>query len=81
MSKLKKAVAALLVAVLGMVALVALVLTSATAPLAGVLNGPVDLSRILGWVFMPLAWLLGIEASDLPAAARILGYFLRGITA
>ena len=66
-------IAALLIAVLGVVALVDLALVGATAPLADVLNGPVDLSRILGWVFMPLAWLLGIEASDLPAAARILG--------
>jgi CNT family concentrative nucleoside transporter len=66
-------IAALLIAVLGVVALVDLALTTLTSPLAGVLDGPVDLSRILGWLFMPLAWLLGIEGADLPAAARILG--------
>ncbi len=66
-------IAALLIAVLGVVALVDLALTTLTLPLAGVLDGPVDLSRILGWLFMPLAWLLGIEGADLPAAARILG--------
>ena len=66
-------IAALLIAVLGVVALVDLALTTLTSPLASVLDGPVDLSRILGWLFMPLAWLLGIEGADLPAAARILG--------
>ncbi len=66
-------IAALLIAVLGVVALVDLALTTLTSPLAGAVDGPVDLSRILGWVFMPLAWLLGIEGADLPAAARILG--------
>ena len=66
-------IAALLIAVLGMVALVDLVLMTVTSPLAGVLDGPLDLSRILGWIFMPLAWLLGIEGADLPAAASILG--------
>ena len=66
-------IAALLIAVLGVVALVDLALTTVTLPLAGALDGPLDLSRILGWLFMPLAWLLGIEGADLQDAARILG--------
>ena len=66
-------IAALLIAVLGVVALVDLALTTVTTPLAGALDGPLDLSRILGWLFMPLAWLLGIEGADLQDAARILG--------
>ena len=32
-----------------------------------------DLRRILGWLFTPLAWLLGLAGSDLTAAGRILG--------
>ena len=66
-------IATLLIAVLGMVALIDLGLQAITAPMADALNGPVDLSRILGWLFMPLAWLLGIEALDLSAAAQVLG--------
>jgi CNT family concentrative nucleoside transporter len=56
-----------------MVALIDLGLAFLSAPLADVLGGPLDLSRILGWAFTPLAWLLGIEGADLPAASRILG--------
>ena len=66
-------IATLLIAVLGLVALVDIVLTALTSPLAGALDGPLDLTRILGWLFTPLAWLLGFEMHDLPAAARVLG--------
>ncbi len=66
-------IATLLIAVLGVVALIDLGLEAITEPMADALSGPVTLSRILGWLFMPLAWLLGIEASDLSAAAQVLG--------
>ena len=66
-------IATLLIAVLGLVALVDIVLTALTSPLAGALDGPLDLTRILGWLFTPLAWLLGFEMHDLPAATRVLG--------
>jgi CNT family concentrative nucleoside transporter len=71
--KMAAGIATLLIAVLGMVALVDLVLARVTAPVADLLGGPLRLSRVLGWLFMPLALLLGIEAADLPAAASLLG--------
>ena len=48
-------------------------LIKATTPLSDALAGPLDLRRILGWLFTPLAWLLGLAESDLTAASRILG--------
>jgi CNT family concentrative nucleoside transporter len=71
--KLAAGIATLLVAVLGMVALADLALRGASAPFADRLGGPLDLGRLLGWVFTPLAWLLGIEGADLAAAGRLLG--------
>jgi CNT family concentrative nucleoside transporter len=71
--KLAAGIATLLIAVLGVVALVDLGLTALTKPFAASLGGPVDLGRILGWVFAPLAWLLGIEAGDTIEAGRLLG--------
>jgi CNT family concentrative nucleoside transporter len=55
------------------VALLDLGLTWATRPLQDQLGGPVDLGRLLGWIFTPVAWLLGIEAADLAQAGRLLG--------
>ncbi len=71
--KLAAGIATLLIAVLGVVAVLDLALTRLSAPLAASLGGPVDFSRLLGWAFTPLAWLLGLQASDLEAAARLLG--------
>jgi CNT family concentrative nucleoside transporter len=71
--KLAAGIATLLVAVLGVVALIDVVLTAATNPFTDRLGGPIDLGRILGWLFTPLAWLLGIEAADLAEAGRLLG--------
>lgn len=71
--KLAAGIATLLIAVLGVVAVVDLGLAKLTQPLAERLGGAVDLGRILGWLFTPLAWLLGLEASDLGHAARLLG--------
>lgn len=71
--KLAAGIGTLLVAILGFVALVDYGLLKLTAPLSDVLAGPVDLRRILGWIFTPLAWLLGLAESDLTAAGRLLG--------
>jgi len=71
--KLAAGIATLLIAVLGFVALVDWGLVRLTTPLADALGGPVDLRRILGWLFTPLAWLLGLPGTDVVAAGRILG--------
>ncbi len=61
--KLAAGIATLLIAVLGLAALVDLLLGLVA----------LDLGTLLSWLFTPLAWLLGIEAADLPEAARLLG--------
>jgi len=71
--KLAAGIACLLIAVLGVVALIDLGLTRLTLPFAEALGGPIDLGRLLGWIFTPVAWLLGIEAADLTEAGRLLG--------
>lgn len=71
--KLAAGIGTLLVAILGFVALIDYGLLKATAPLSDVLAGPLDLRRILGWIFTPLAWLLGLAETDLTAAGRLLG--------
>jgi CNT family concentrative nucleoside transporter len=55
------------------VALIDLGLTRLSQPFAETLGGPVDLGRLLGWIFTPVAWLLGIEFGDLSSAGRLLG--------
>jgi CNT family concentrative nucleoside transporter len=71
--RLAAGIATLLIAVLGGVALLDLALGFVSSPFAEALGGPLSLSRILGWAFAPLAWLLGIELADLQTAARLLG--------
>lgn len=71
--KLAAGIATLLVAVLGTVGIVDLALGKLTALMAGSIGEPLSLERILGWLFTPLAWLLGLERGDLSAAARLLG--------
>ena len=71
--KLAAGIAALLVAVLGLVGVLDLVLTKVTAPLEVWFDTPLTLQRILGWAFTPLAWLLGLESSDLAQAGQLLG--------
>lgn len=36
-------------------------------------DGPVTVERVLGWLFMPLAWLTGVEWSEAGIAGRLLG--------
>ena len=71
--KLAAGISTLLIAVLGLVGIVDLALEKTTAPLSVWLGEPLNLERILGWLFTPLAWLLGLESSDLPGAAQLLG--------
>src|SRR5205807_7303697 len=69
--KLAAGISALLIAVLGLVALVdkALGLVSSWVGL----GAPLTLVRILSWFFYPFAFLLGLQQSDIPTAARLLG--------
>ena len=71
--KLAAGIATLLVAVLGLVGVLDLVLTKVTTPLEVWFGAPLTLQRVSGWVFTPLAWLLGLEASDLAQAGQLLG--------
>ena len=71
--KLAAGIATLLIAVLGVVALIDLGLTRLSSPFADALGGPIDLGRMMGWLFTPLAWLLGVETADLASAGRLLG--------
>ena len=63
--RLAAGIATLLIAVLGVVALLDLALGKAP--------GDLNLARLLGWVFAPLAWLLGLDAKDVLPAASLLG--------
>jgi concentrative nucleoside transporter, CNT family len=69
--KLAAGISALLIAVLGLVSLVdkALGLVSSWAGLAS----PITLVKTLSWLFYPFAFLLGLQSSDIPMAARLLG--------
>jgi CNT family concentrative nucleoside transporter len=55
-----------------LLALVALV-NAALAALPDVLGAPLSLQRLFALAFWPAAWLVGVDASDLDAAARLLG--------
>ncbi|MCI0663156.1 MAG: nucleoside transporter [Acidobacteria bacterium] len=69
--KLVAGITALLLAILGLVALVDKLLALSGRWIG--LSEPVTLVKILGWVFYPFAALLGIARSDLAEAARLLG--------
>jgi CNT family concentrative nucleoside transporter len=71
--RLAAGIAVLLVAVLGLVGLLDRGLIALTTPFAESLGGPIGLGRALGWLFTPVAWLLGIEGADLAEAGRLLG--------
>ncbi|MCP3977737.1 MAG: nucleoside permease nupX [bacterium] len=71
--KLAAGIAALLIAVLGIVGILDLGLTALSRPFAESLGGPLTLGRILGWLFAPIAFLLGIAPGDAVEAGRILG--------
>lgn len=69
--KLAAGISALLIAMLGLVSLVDMILGLPSRWLG--LAEPISLVKILGWVFYPLAALLGIVSADLSEASRLLG--------
>lgn len=69
--KLAAGITALLIAVMGIVALLDKLLSVASSWLG--MTEPLSIVRILGWIFYPFAFLLGIQTSDVPIAARLLG--------
>ncbi len=71
--RLAAGIATLLVAVLGLVAVADLVLAKLSAPFAARVGGELSLARVLGWLFAPLAFLMGLEGADLMEGARLLG--------
>lgn len=62
-------VTAMLVAAVALVALTNMILNSLFAPF----GFPLTLQRILGWVFAPLAWLIGIPWAECGLAGGLLG--------
>src|SRR5262249_54095761 len=64
-------ISALLIAMLGLVALVDKVLGSVSGWFG--MAQPLTLVKILGYLFYPLASMLGIARADIPGAARLLG--------
>src|SRR3990170_4887572 len=73
-------VAAMLVAFLALIAFVNWVLGGAHDTLAwlGFAYFPASLQEILGWVFSPVAWLLGVPWSEATTVGNLLG--LRMVT-
>ncbi len=69
--KLAAGISAVLIAILGIVALADKLLGVASSWLG--MSEPLSLVRILSWCFYPFAFLLGLQTSDVPIAARLLG--------
>jgi CNT family concentrative nucleoside transporter len=69
--RLSAGISALLIAVLGLVALIDKILGSVSSWLG--MSEPLSFVRILSWLFYPFAFLLGVQQSDVPVAARLLG--------
>jgi len=69
--RLAAGISALIIAILGIVALADKILGVASSWFG--LSEPLSIVRILGWLFYPLAFLLGLQSSDVPIAARLLG--------
>src|SRR5215204_309618 len=69
--KLSAGISALIIAILGIVALFDKLLGVASSWFG--MGEPLSIVRILGWVFYPFAFLLGLETSDVPLAAQLLG--------
>lgn len=69
--RLAAGICALIIAILGIVALLDKLLGVASSWFG--MSEPLSIVRILGWLFYPFAYLLGIQSSDVPIAARLLG--------
>lgn len=61
-------ISAVLIVFVGLVALVNVMLGG-----LWLFDGPVTVERLLGWVFMPIAWLTGVEWSEAGRAGWLLG--------
>jgi len=71
--RLAAGIATLLIAVLGVYEVLNLGLSWLTSFFVGSGGEPIDFNRLLGWIFTPVAWLIGIESADLTEAGRLLG--------
>ena len=69
--RLAAGISALIIAILGIVALVDKLLGVASSWFG--MSEPLSIVRVLGWVFYPFAFLLGIQTADVPIAAQLLG--------
>jgi len=69
--KLAAGISALLIAVLGLVALVDKLLGTVSSWFG--MSEPLSFVRLLSWVFYPFAYLLGLQSNDIPLASRLLG--------
>jgi CNT family concentrative nucleoside transporter len=69
--KLAAGIAALLIAMLGLVAMIDRLLSLPSAWLSR--PQPLTLATILSWAFYPLTAVLGVPLADIPTAARLLG--------
>src|SRR5690242_15374019 len=69
--RLAAGISALIIAILGIVALADELLGVASSWLG--MSEPLSIVRILSWIFYPFAFLLGVQSSDVPIAARLLG--------
>jgi concentrative nucleoside transporter, CNT family len=69
--KLAAGISALIIAILGLVALIDKLLGTVSSWFG--MSEPLSFVRILSWVFYPFAYLLGLQSSDVPVAARLLG--------
>jgi CNT family concentrative nucleoside transporter len=69
--KLAAGISALLIAMLGLVALVDRILGAVSGWLG--MGSPLTLVKILGWIFYPLAAMLGIARADIAEASQLLG--------
>src|SRR5215211_7924767 len=69
--RLAAGISALIIAILGIVALIDKLLGVASSWMG--MSEPLSIVRILSWLFYPLAFLLGLQTSDVPIAAGLLG--------
>lgn len=69
--KLAAGISAVLIAVLGLVALGDKALALGSSWIG--MTEPLSLVRMLSWVFYPVSFLLGLKPEDVPVAARLLG--------
>lgn len=69
--KLAAGISALIIAILGIVALIDKVLSAVSLWFG--MNEPLSIVRLLGWLFYPFGFLLGVPSIDVPIAARLLG--------